>query len=110
MLERVQQPIRPTPGWGERALCLRESPSLFFGTDSIPLTGQAANPGRAVCAVCPVARDCLIDALREEEFVGLRAGFLGNERRNTLKAHHGSIESAMAAYDAGTFKTSRRRS
>jgi hypothetical protein len=50
-----------------------------------------------------VARDCLLESLRDQEWVGLRAGFLGHERKEALRRHHGDIASAIADFEAGVF-------
>ena len=90
--------------WGDDAACVGKPPELFYGSEKVPFTGRAATaPGRAICASCPVARDCLLESLRLREWVGLRAGFLGHERRDVLIRHHGDVASAIADYDAGIF-------
>jgi WhiB family redox-sensing transcriptional regulator len=95
--------------WREEAACKGKDFSLFFGNDGVPLLGKAAVAGRAVCARCPVRRDCLIDALVYQEFLGLRAGYLGHELRSTLRRHGWDIAAAVAAYDAGDFYQHPRR-
>jgi WhiB family redox-sensing transcriptional regulator len=100
---------RPTRDWRDDVACRGKDLSLFYGNDGQPLLGRAALPGRRVCAVCPVRRDCLIDALAEHEFLGLRAGFLGHELRSTLKRFGGDLAAAVAAYDAGAFYQAPRR-
>ena len=100
---------RPTLFWQERAACKGKPSSLFFGTDGTPLLGKAAREGRVLCARCPVRRDCLIDALEQQEFLGLRGGYLGHELRSTLRRHGWNVAAAVAAYDAGSFYQHPRR-
>ncbi len=100
--------MRPTAHWSDDAACRGADLSLFYGSEDMPLTGIAAQLGRKVCRVCPVARDCLLDALLSQERMGLRAGFLGHERAHTLKRHAGDVAAAMADYDAGVFFQNRR--
>jgi len=102
MLERAAAPLRPGRDWGWDAICVGADPSLFFGSKEVPLAGSTTIPGRTLCGSCPVQRDCLIDALLEKDFRGLRAGYLGHERRHTLR-RTGSIEAALADFDAGVF-------
>ena len=54
-------------------------------------------------------RDCLIDALAEQEFLGLRGGYLGHELRSTLRRVGWDLAAAVAAYDAGDFYRHPRR-
>lgn len=100
---------RPTAYWLEQAACRDKDLSLFYGSDTTPLLGKAALPGRTICAHCPVRRDCLIDTLTQEEFLGLRAGFLGHELRSTLRRFGWDLAAAIAAYDAGVFYQAPRR-
>lgn len=110
MLEReVRVRLRVMAYWQDDAACRTEDIALFFGTDSHPLMGRNADPGRAVCASCCVARDCLLDALASNETEGMRAGFLPHEREHTMKRVAGQLVLAMADYDAGVFYQPTRR-
>jgi len=100
--------LRPRSRWADDASCRTHDIVLFFGTEKRPLLGVAdAEPGMRICKACPVRRDCLLDSLLTQEWVGLRGGFLGAERRRSL-SRNGTVAAAMAAYDAGTFTGSRR--
>ena len=104
MLER-RAPVRllPRAYWADDAQCRGKPSALFYGGEKTPFTGRAATaPGRASCASCPVERDCLLDSLLTQEFIGLRARLLGHERRRTLIEYHGDVAAVMAAYDART--------
>lgn len=57
--------IERTPNWRNRALCALPA---YHGIDFFPQPGdqQGVDRAKAVCADCPVWRDCLTDALNEE--------------------------------------------
>ena len=107
MTERTELSLRYSSAWwGDDAACLSKPTELFYGSDNVPFTGRAATaPGRAICARCPVARDCLIESLRQREWVGIRAGYLGHERKEVMQRHHGDVAAAIADFDAGVFTT-----
>lgn len=76
------------PGWRERAACLAHPALLFFGFD------EAENPGekraredaaKAVCASCPVMRDCLEYALETREPYGIWGGLTESERKAEIR-------------------------
>jgi hypothetical protein len=100
--------ILPRLDWADDAYCIGLPLSLFFGSESRPMTSALIQQGRSVCELCSVKRDCLIDALRIDERNGIRGGFLGNERHNAL-TEYGTVEAVVSAYDEGTL-TIRRRS
>lgn len=58
--------LEPTGAWASRAACRDEDPDTFDDARSV----QAA---RAICARCPVTRQCLDDILRIEGDAGERA-------------------------------------
>jgi WhiB family redox-sensing transcriptional regulator len=65
------------PEWQNRAACLDADPDMFFecrGRD-------AAKPAKAICADCPVQRDCLDYALDEHIVFGIWGGLTREERR-----------------------------
>lgn len=65
-----------TASWEDRAACVGLNPRLFF-----PATGANADvaAAKAVCAGCPVRRQCLDAHLGERE--GIWAGTTEPERR-----------------------------
>jgi len=61
----------PAPGWRHRADCRNLAPGPFLGR-------RLSATAKRVCAACPVADDCLVDALRHESIgVASRAGVFG---------------------------------
>lgn len=89
--------------WADDAACRRLPLEYFFGTDKHPLMGVNAEKGRAVCARCPVTRDCMLDALLSNEQEGMRGGFLPHERLDTLARVGGQLVAAMIEFDSGRF-------
>jgi len=71
---------RPTSGWQEMALCAQIDPELWY-----PDAGLAVE-ARRICASCPVAAQCLQDALADtgDEY-GIRAG-TSPRRRETIRS------------------------
>ncbi|MGH9086644.1 MAG: WhiB family transcriptional regulator, partial [Acidimicrobiales bacterium] len=70
----------PKP-WEERALCAQTDPELFF-----PDKGGSTREAKAVCAVCPVAVECLDDALADpRDRFGIRGGLSQRQRRKIRK-------------------------
>jgi WhiB family transcriptional regulator, redox-sensing transcriptional regulator len=96
-------PMRPETGdWLERAACSgrpgtplehlspRERVVLFYPP-------QRSGPGatvkaKAVCEVCPVRSECLMDALANGERHGVRGGKSPKERRSLAKLHPPKLE------------------
>lgn len=66
-------------GWWHRAACKGEPLETFF-----PGKGQSSAPAKKICKQCPVATECLEDALLSEpskhERHGVRAGMAASER------------------------------
>jgi WhiB family transcriptional regulator, redox-sensing transcriptional regulator len=67
--------------WESRAACLHCDPDLFFPiTPSGPALRQIAQ-AKAVCARCPVRRECLQFALTTHQVHGVWGGTSEEERR-----------------------------
>ena len=64
------------PDLGGRALCADEDPALWF-----PKANGKAAKGRAICARCPVAAECLEWALSTSEDSGVWGGLDPDERK-----------------------------
>ncbi|WP_272491821.1 WhiB family transcriptional regulator [Streptomyces cupreus] len=74
----------PDP-WTERAACRDTDPETFF-----PLPGSSGGLDREamakrLCGRCPVARECLREALVRDEGAGIWGGFNARERRELLR-------------------------
>lgn len=72
--------LEPLAAWASRSACRDEDPDTF--TDA-----RAVGAARAICARCPVARQCLEDILRIEgdaaarSRLGIYAGLTPSQRR-----------------------------
>lgn len=82
----------PASDWHRHAACAGTDPELWF-----PAFGESAhdNPrvlaAKAICGRCPVARECLVAALREERDLshklrhGIRGGLMPRERARLVR-------------------------
>lgn len=73
----------PLGEWVEEALCAQTDPEAFFpqhrgGTD------KTAEVAKAVCAMCPVRRECHDYAMESKELWGVWGGVSEIERRKSL--------------------------
>lgn len=73
--------IAPRP-WVRDAACAGKDPDLFFPTSG--QQGQEAE-AKAVCARCPVAGECLAEALKNREAYGVFGGLNVSERSRLVK-------------------------
>jgi WhiB family redox-sensing transcriptional regulator len=70
-----------TKNWRHYAACTMEDPELFFPVgDSGPALAQA-EAAKAVCARCPVRRECLDYAVESGQDHGVFGGHTADERR-----------------------------
>lgn len=67
--------------WMDEGLCAQTDPEEFF-----PEKGGPTRAAKAVCAVCPVAAECLDYALKRGERYGIWGGLSERERRKVSKA------------------------
>ena len=68
----------PEPSWRSDARCANTDPRLFDPLEShepVDHRNQRLHRAREVCARCPVATRCLIEALKHRD-VGVRGGLL----------------------------------
>jgi len=70
--------------WREDAACARVDPDLFEGGDID--SPKDYRPARAICRNCPVARECLTEALENDERYGMWGGLTPNERKEINSA------------------------
>lgn len=67
--------------WARRAACRGERLAVFF-----PDKGGDIGPARAICASCPVRRDCFEDAMKTGDVEwGIRAGMTPRERQRARR-------------------------
>jgi WhiB family redox-sensing transcriptional regulator len=84
-LSTSPRPARNDIQWFQRGACRRSDLDIDHWFD--PNTkGPAARKARKVCATCPVATECLADALSREERHGIWGGYDQYERRALLTA------------------------
>jgi WhiB family redox-sensing transcriptional regulator len=68
---------RVSRNWMDDAACATTDPDAFF-----PEAGASTTQAKAVCASCPVRRQCLADAPTWDRF-SIRGGLAAYERRKT---------------------------
>lgn len=67
-------------GWRNRAVCRDVDPELFFpAAESGPIRDAQVTAAKAVCAGCPVRRECLAEALARIPY-GIAGGLTEHER------------------------------
>lgn len=67
--------------WRKRAACLDLDPELFFPVSWAKTHETTMAEGKAICAVCPVRRQCLDFAIDTHQEYGLWGGMDAQERR-----------------------------
>lgn len=70
--------------WQEQARCLKEDPELFFpekGEVGKIMAKEAVN----VCKKCPVIKECLQHALKNNEIHGIWGGMSPKQRSLSLR-------------------------
>ncbi|MGW0905817.1 WhiB family transcriptional regulator [Streptomyces sp. NPDC002853] len=67
--------------WVERAACRDCDPDTFFPSGRSPDDTELEAAAKRLCASCPVAADCLSEALAHEESAGIWGGLTVRERR-----------------------------
>lgn len=63
--------------WRHRALCYGEDPELFFPVKN---SEEAAKEAKRICRQCPVADECLQEAIDAGEQFGIWGGQTEDER------------------------------
>lgn len=69
------------PDWQVDAACKGSNPDLFF-----PDRGASTRKAKAICASCPVKRECLDYAVEMNEKFGIWGGVSERGRRGIRKA------------------------
>lgn len=85
--------------WRERAACRDEDPELFFPISEVGLGAKQVNRAKAVCARCPVASECLADALDHGLDFGIFGGMTPRERRSLTRQATRTSSTERAARD-----------
>ena len=83
-------------GWRDRAACLGiADPDLFFPTaESGPVRDAQVTAAKAVCAGCPVRRECLAEALARIPY-GIAGGLTEHERGRLRRRTGATVRSAV---------------
>jgi WhiB family redox-sensing transcriptional regulator len=68
--------------WRRYARCLGVDPDVFHPPGD---ADEAAEPARAICAVCPVREPCLDHAITHREVHGVWGGLTERERRRLVR-------------------------
>lgn len=71
--------------WRESAACRSAEPELFFPVSSQGQSATETEHAKAVCAGCPVRRECLQFALATRQAYGVWGGMSESERRTHLR-------------------------
>jgi WhiB family redox-sensing transcriptional regulator len=66
--------------WRHRSACRGVDPDVFY-----PVSDEAAEAAKAVCATCPVRQPCLEYALVKRERDGVWGGATERERRRMIR-------------------------
>ena len=66
--------------WRSAAACRSADPELFFPVSDSGKSLEQVAEAKAVCAGCPVRRECLAFALRTEQVHGIWGGTTADER------------------------------
>ena len=78
-------------GWFEQAACRSEDRRLFFEPEheSAKRRDRRVSAAKAVCATCPVRRECLSYALARPERYGVWGGLTTRERAQIGRQRRG---------------------
>jgi WhiB family transcriptional regulator, redox-sensing transcriptional regulator len=88
--EALKDVISPMDlSWRQRAACRGLSTDIFY-----PVSDDDADIAKSICAVCPVAEECLEFALAEREREGIWGGATERERRRIVRQRRKSAASA----------------
>ena len=75
--------IQGTSDWSTRGTCVGTDPDALF------VQGKEQRSAKVVCRECPVALECLSDALDNRTEFGVWGGMTERERRALLRRHPG---------------------
>lgn len=78
--------------WLADALCKGMHAHLWYPPLESPTPGNYYTVGKAVCFRCPVWRECLAEATKNEEVWGMWGGLTPQERKGTARVAHGTPE------------------
>ena len=82
--------MREVYDWRESAACRDQDPELFFPVSEVGPGSEQVRQAKAVCARCPVQRECLEYAID----IGLAHGVFGGATPHERRQHtrRGAVE------------------
>jgi WhiB family redox-sensing transcriptional regulator len=80
--------------WRVDAACRNEDPRDFFPVGSSGQAVEVISAAKAICAVCPVAQECLIFAVTTNQEYGVWGGLDEEERRDVRRQWRRASRSA----------------
>jgi WhiB family transcriptional regulator, redox-sensing transcriptional regulator len=93
---RVIGLLVPGEHWRFLAACQFAEPDLFFPISSSGPSGPQVAQAKAICAGCPVRRQCLAFALRTRQDHGVWGGLTEQERHSLNSATLAKVEPTQA--------------
>jgi len=91
----------PGKHWRSLAACQFAEPDLFFPISSSGPSGPQVAQAKAICAGCPVRRQCLAFALRTHQVDGVWGGLTEQERHPLNSATLAGLDRGQdAEFDA----------
>ena len=90
----MKQGLTAEGGWRSAAACRSADPDLFFPISASGRALEQVAEAKAICARCPVRRQCLAFALRTRQAYGIWGGRTEEER---AAARHRLITAKPAA-------------
>lgn len=85
-ISRLPDPIQESYDWQYQGACVDHDTEEFFSPDAErgPSRRNREEAAKALCATCPVLRECREHALRVEEPYGVWGGLTINERAEII--------------------------
>src|SRR5262249_60792279 len=77
-------------GWWARAACAAADPELFFPISYSGPALRQVGQAKAICARCPIQRECLRYALDAGSIQGVWGGMTADERRRLARGERGA--------------------
>lgn len=77
--------------WTTRAACRGRDVNEFYPLGTGVAAEQATQAAKKVCHRCPVAAECLSEAMSANDFYGVRGGMSGLERAELRRRQRGVV-------------------
>jgi WhiB family transcriptional regulator, redox-sensing transcriptional regulator len=95
--------------WRSAAACRSADPELFFPVSAFGQALEQAAQAKAICARCPVRRQCLAFALRTRQAHGIWGGLTEEERAFKCRPRSGRRDNPQRDRDRAKLSTGHRR-